>query len=382
MFTTGSKLFIGATVLAFAGTLIYGVTQDGAPLGTLGLVSAAIAFAFLMGINFWVRDSNVSSMDTRGIETCAAAHEPTAPSMWPLVAGLGAALLPIGLVAGFAITWIAVIVLLVAVVEWMVLSWSDRASGDAAYNAGIRRRILHPLELPILGAVGLGAIIFSFSRIMLYKPGTAGMVIFGGVATAVLLFGALIATKRNVGKSLVTSLCSVGAVAILGAGVATALDGGHHIEKHELNQVSAEGDTCQAELTEADDHSTRAIASKSNLSATIILENGLLRAEVIGINGNPASVTLRRSNSNFVKFKNLDEGEYRLRAYLGDEVIDAGTDNERSEEDALCTQAVGEGGTQFLIVKPVRPSFAAAEDEPYVFTVPGVDTAVLTIEVP
>ena len=381
MFTTGSKLFIGASTLAIAGTLIYGVANGGA-LGTLGLVSAAIAFVFLAGINFWVRDSNVSSMDTAGIETCAASHRSPSRSMWPLVAGLGAALVPVGLVVGSAITWMAAIVLMVTTVEWMVQSWSERASGDPAYNSSIRRRILHPMELPVLAAIGVGVIIFSFSRIMLYTPSTGGMVVFGGIAAAVLLFGALIAAKRNVAKSVVTALCGVAALGLVGAGVATALAGGHHIEKHELNEVSSEHDTCQAELTEADENSTRAIAAKSNLAATIILEDGKLRAEVIGINGNPEVVTLLRSNDNFVKFKNLDEGEYRLRAYLGNEIIDPGAANERSEEDAVCSQAVSEGGTQFIIVKPPRPSFAAAAETPYQFTVPGVETAVLPIEVP
>jgi len=31
-----------------------------------------------------------------------------------------------------------------------VQSWSERASADSAYNAGLRKRLLHPLEFPIL----------------------------------------------------------------------------------------------------------------------------------------------------------------------------------------------------------------------------------------
>lgn len=378
MFTTGSKLLLGATVLSVFGTIVYGIAAGGA-LGTLGLVSVSIAFAFLACINLWVRDSNVSAMDTAGIETCTAASEPTATSMWPVIAGLGAALLPVGLVAGFAITWMAIIILLIATVEWMVLSWSERASSDAAYNIGIRKRLMHPMEFPILGAIGLGTIIFSFSRIMLYKPGNAGMLIFSGVAAAVVLFGTLVANKRNVRKALVSSVCSVGAIALLGAGVATALDGGHHIEKHE---VIGDHDTCGEEITEADHEPTRAIAAKANLAATIILENGQLRAEVIGVNGNPKAVTLLRSNDNFVKFKNLDDGDYRLTAFLGEDIQNAGSDTEVRTDDLVCTQAVTEGGTQFVIIKPARPSFSATADAPFEFTVPGVETAVLPIEVP
>jgi hypothetical protein len=205
------------------------------------------------------------------------------------------------------------------------------------------------------------------------------MVIFAGIAGAVLLFGALIATRRNVGRSLVASLCVVGAVALVGAGVTTAVAGGHTIERHE---VVGDADTCESNLTEADEHPTRAVAAKSNLAATVILENGTLRAEVVGINGNPERVTLIRSSPNFVKFKNLDDGDYRLEAYLGEDVQNAGTDTEVRTEDVVCTQAVTEGGTQFMVVKPARPSFAAEEGQPYEFRIPGLDGAVLPIEVP
>ena len=53
MFTTGSKLLIGSTVMATVAAVLYGVTQEGT-LGTIGLASAAIALAFLAGINVYV----------------------------------------------------------------------------------------------------------------------------------------------------------------------------------------------------------------------------------------------------------------------------------------------------------------------------------------
>jgi len=50
MFTTGSKFLIGASVLATISAIAYGVAQDGV-MGTVGLASAAVALAFLAGIN-------------------------------------------------------------------------------------------------------------------------------------------------------------------------------------------------------------------------------------------------------------------------------------------------------------------------------------------
>ena len=317
MFTTGSKLFLGGSTLALTGTLIYAISQDDSTLGALGLIAATIAFVSLTAFNFWVRDSNVSAMDTAGIESSSAATKTPAGSLWPLVGGFGAALVPVGLIVGRAITWIAVIVVFIAAMEWMVQSWSERASADAEYNASIRRRILHPLELPVLGAVG-----------------------------------------------------------IVGAGVASAIDGGRTIEKHELLTE----ETCTAEPSEADEHGSRAISAKANLAAEIILENGRLRAKVIGVNGSPAKVTLPRSLDSYVKFTNRDDGERRLLIELGEDVLNAGTDDERTVADVECTQLVDEGGVQFIIVKPTRPSFAS--DEPFTFSVPGVDGAELEIEVP
>jgi len=49
MITTGSKLLIGATVLATLSAIAYGVTQDDA-MGTIGLASAAGALATFLGV--------------------------------------------------------------------------------------------------------------------------------------------------------------------------------------------------------------------------------------------------------------------------------------------------------------------------------------------
>src|SRR3954451_20521017 len=377
MFTTGSKLFVGATSLALIGTLVYGITQEDSTLGVIGLLATTIALAFLTGINFWVRDCNVSAMDTAAIETCSAAQRAPSRSMWPLVGALGAAVIPVGLVVGRAYVWAGVIIIAAATVEWMVQAWSERASGDATYNAGVRRRVLHPLELPLLGAIGLGLIIFSFSRIMLWLPATAGAIAFGAIAASVLLFGALIASQRRVATSLVVVLCSLGAVGIVGAGVATAVAGGRHIDKHEV--PSYEEGTCKEAASEADQASSRVVAAKSNMTARITLQNGQLTADVIGVNQPLKTVTIPRSLESFILFRNLDEGNHRLVASLGTEIVDAQANPPVQVEEKFCTQAVGKGGTQFMIISPHRPS--AASEVPYTFTVPGINDAI-TIEVP
>ena len=377
MFTTGSKLLVGASLLSLIGTLVYAMTQGG-PLGTLGLTSATAALMLLTGINFWVRDSNVSSMDTPGIGRSAAAHAAPPNSIWPMVGALGAAIFAIGLVVGKAITWLGLIVLLATMFEWMVQAWSERASADPVYNDSIRKRLLHPIEFPVLAAVGLGLIIFSFSRIVLYLPTSGGTIAFGGLALIVLLFGTLLAMKRSVGRALVTALCAVGAVGVIGSGVASAVAGSRPMTKHEI--ATYEEGTCGEGESEADDSASQALAAKSNLTATIVLQNGKLHADVIGVNGPQNVVTLPRSNPSHIQFKNLDSEPHRLLVDLGVEVKDAGTATESKIPLKLCSQNVRRDGVQFLSVNPPRPSFAS--ETPYTFSVPGVEGASLEIVVP
>ena len=78
MFTTGSKLFLGGTVLSFAGALAFGLSTGGPTglLGTIGLVSVGIVFAFLAGINIYARDCNVPPMDEAAVAQSAASRGP------------------------------------------------------------------------------------------------------------------------------------------------------------------------------------------------------------------------------------------------------------------------------------------------------------------
>ncbi len=111
MFTTGSKLLIGSAAAAWIFAAVYGIAQEGA-LGTLGLVSAAVALSFLAGINLFVRDSNVSAMDPGAFDAAPAAQATASPSLWPLLVALGATTMTLGLVTNrtfFALGLIAVV---------------------------------------------------------------------------------------------------------------------------------------------------------------------------------------------------------------------------------------------------------------------------------
>ena len=153
MFTTGSKLLIGAATLATISAIAYGVTQNGV-MGTIGLTSAAIVLWFIAIVNLFIRDSNYWADEIASIEAAPAAVPAPDNSVWPFAFAFAAAVLTIGLVTYQAVFVIGLVLLLVTGAEWTAEAWAQRASADAAHNAEVRNRIANPLEFPLAAAIG------------------------------------------------------------------------------------------------------------------------------------------------------------------------------------------------------------------------------------
>ena len=224
MTPTGSRFLFGAASLATIGAVVYGITQEGS-LGTIGLISAALALFLLAGVNLYTRDADVSSMDPAATTESAAAAPAPGPSLWPLVAAVGAVLLVVGLITYPVIFIFGLVALLAATVEWMVQAWSERASADTRFNEGVRGRIAHPLEFPILGAVALGIVIYSFSRIMLFLSKTGGPAVFIVIAALILLFGFLFAYRPSLRGGAIAGVMAIAAVGLVTGGIVAALEG-------------------------------------------------------------------------------------------------------------------------------------------------------------
>jgi hypothetical protein len=379
MITTGSKLLVGSAIAAGIFALIYGVTQGGA-LGTIGLISAAAGLALLAGINAFVRDSNVSAMDPDGFDASAAAQAPARPSLWPLLAGIGATTLTLGLVTEPAFFVLGCIAAFAAALEWVVQGWSERASADRGYNAGARGHLIDPLELPVAGAIAFGVVAYSFSRVMLGLPSKSSTVVaFSIVAAIVLALGTLVGFKRNVSRMALGGTFGLATLALVAGGTITGLNGEREIEVHHTTAYYAERGECGAEEISADEHASQTVAGKSNVAAEVIYDGTTLRWVSPGfVEGLESArpLTLPRSNPNNVMFRNESGEEARLVINMNPRVDD---DGNLTGPERICTSLVKENGVQFLTLVFGLPSFAV--DEPYAFSVPGSDAA-LEVVVP
>lgn len=413
MITTGSKFLIGSAVFATIATVVYGVMQDGV-MGTVGLASAAVALIAIATLNVLVRDSNVFLDDAAPAESSAAAQAAPGASVWPLGFAFASVTIVVGLVSYQPIVVIGIIALLVTGAEWAVKGWSERASGDEAHNAEVRSRFSNPLEYPVGGAVAIGIIIYSFSRVMLWLSKTNTVVAFAVLAAVVLLVGALIAFRPSMKAGAVGGTMAVGAIAMVVAGTAAGLDGEREIPVFETTAIwmeealehpeeYAEGAEkgkhpaeliCESseEFPEADEDASQTVASKSGTYQVILQADGTFAFDVPGAIGEGVDgMTIPRSNPTNVIFRNESSEHRRLSLDLGTEENEEG----EAQPHQICTTLIEEGAAQLLTLTIGAPSISAPEPntngpvdgaddqrDGFWFFVPGVDTAKLELIVP
>jgi hypothetical protein len=373
MFSTGFKYFFGVTVLSTVALIM-----SLALFEKLALVGVAISFLIAVGALLAGLSAFTSDGTTRDANTSTS--ELVTQSMWPLISAIGVVFLGLGLVTSSVVFFGGIVVLLAAISEWMVQAWSERASTDLAHNTAARKRLLNPIEFPVLAAVGLGVIIFAFSRIMLTVDKSTGAVLFIVAGALVLVAGSLFAIRPNMKRSVGAAICVLGALGIVAGGVASAVSG----EREELVEAAAEGHfshpECGPEESKYFDKLAEGTLSlRSAVSATVVYQDGELFANVQGINTPQKSITVARSNPTNIIFRNATEGEFRLVAHLGGDKAAKSESEDKSHKDETCTQLVAPGAEQSLTLNVSKPSsaenvyylyIAGAEDKKIEMVVP------------
>jgi hypothetical protein len=249
MFTTGSKWFFGLGLVSLVLAFAYGWTTGGSGLGPLTagykggvgdhlgyglLLAIAAASVFLGLVSVAFRDASPSAQaELAGTETVPAVAPPAHPAYWPALGALGATLVVLGLVISNVMFVAGLLVLLVVLIEWMVLAWSDRATGDPETNRLVRNRVMGPWEVPLAGAAVVGGGIWAFSRMFLTSSKLGAVWVATVIGAVVLCIGWLLAAKPRISRSVMVGILAACAVGVLATGVVTAARGERIIEHHE-----------------------------------------------------------------------------------------------------------------------------------------------------
>ena len=379
MITTSSKLFYGLGAVAFAAAIVWMIANDGGS-GAVALVFVATASIFLGAIASYVRDGHVLSTDTEQHDSAPAAQRGSGRSWFPLGTALSLGTVIVGLVTSPGIFKVGVALLLAMLGEWLIQNWSDRASSDPRYNERVRGRVVHPLEIPIAGALLLAVIVLSFSRVFLSLSVNAGPIVFAIVGALILFFGSMLSIRPGTSRRVVGTVCGVALVGLSVVGVVLALDG----ERHGLTEAAEEDHfahrACGEEVEYSDEDAVRAVSAKSSVAATVTLKDGSLYAEMDGYSGPLTSITLQRSLNSSILFHNEDEGEHRMVVTYGKVVESLGGGVERETLLQACTSLVTKGGQQGVVVNIPKPSFSSTEG--FSITVPGLEGASVEVLVP
>lgn len=365
MFTPGSKYFLGLTGVSLISAILYMILINPSDLGAVALFGVVATAATIAGFTLFTRDGTPATAD----DAAEASAVAPVPSFWPIVFAFGAALVLLGVATSPIVFILGVAVLVAGGVEWVIQDWADRASADVAYNSFARARAISAIEYPGLAAVGLAVIAFLFSRIMLTVSKSTAAVLFMVVAALVVVVGTAIASKPAMRGKNTARIAVASAVLLAAAGVVSAISG----ERHELavaveeKHYDASNRECGAEESKHyDHHANNKVALKSAVVATIFVKDGKIFAQEIGIKKNVDTITIPRSNSTTIMFRNLDEGEYRLVVDMGERKV--GT-TDVMEKVGTCTQLTGKGQENALTILAPKPS---PLDKPFSFTVPGV----------
>jgi hypothetical protein len=248
MITTAAKWFLGLSLVSFVLAVLYGYSTGGTRLGPLTagyyggvgdhlgytiLVTTAVAALLLGVVAVATRDADAAALaEVVGADDAPAAVAPAYPSMWPTVGAFGVAMVVLGLVISNVLFMVGAFVLVAVVIEWMVLDWSDHATGDAETNHYVRRRMMAPFEVPLAGFLLAAGAVLAFSRILLTSSELGAVAVAIALGVAVLSIGALIALRPTLSHDLVVGILAVVALGVIVAGVVSANRGERFVEPH------------------------------------------------------------------------------------------------------------------------------------------------------
>lgn len=240
MITTGTRWFLGLGIVSFVLAAAYGWSTGGFGLGPLtmgykGGIGEHMGYGVLMGVAITGLFLGLVMSATRDNSARAEAQvagvdqlppvTPAGSSFWPPLAGLGVALGLIGLVTEPLLFIIGLVIVGAVLIEWTVQAWADNATGDATTNRRIRSRMMNPLEIPVFGALVVGLVMITISRVFLAVGELDSVWIASGIAAAVLFGGAFVASRPKLNANLLVGVVVLAAVAAIVAGVAGGLAG-------------------------------------------------------------------------------------------------------------------------------------------------------------
>ncbi len=248
MLTPGFKLFFGMFAAFTAAALVYGYASGGSHVGPISLgwkggvgdhigygvlVSLAAASLAVSLVLVAFRDADSEAQAALSGADGISPNPAVASGFWPVAAAFGAGTAAVGLVLHPLVFGLGLVMVVLALVEWTMDAWADRATGDPAANRELRNRVMAPVEIPIVGALAVGVVVLAASRILIAVSALWAVVVAGVVSTLILAGAFVYATRPGQARKLIAGLGVVAALGLVVGGVLAAVTGERDFPHHE-----------------------------------------------------------------------------------------------------------------------------------------------------
>jgi hypothetical protein len=257
MFNWGSKYLFAISLTSLIAALAYGVITGGSPVGVVSagykggvgdhlgyimLVFAATTSLVLGSISVITRDGDAEELARlAGTDVVPPVTQPADPAYWGLLTAFGVASMIIGAARSRIFLYLGFAVFFVLLVQWLIHAWSDRATGDPEVNRVIRHRVLGPIEVPLMGTLGIAVVVLGVSRVFLAAPSKVWSTTIGAIITVLVFGAAVLLSKIEVKRSVMNGIVILGAVAVLAGGIVGAAVGERDFH-HGADEHSEEGE--------------------------------------------------------------------------------------------------------------------------------------------
>lgn len=226
MLTPTSKVFLPVSGVALLFGAAYKIFTGDVLGGTLFVMVAAVAFVLGVMLST-VRENEFAPVvapdaPPPGVRAVAVAPVPGGGG-WSAVAAASVGLVVLGIVVHPIITAAGVLVGLAGMAGWLARATSESTG---------RAISLMPIGMPVMGLVTIASVIFFLSRILLTVPKEASTVIAIAVGILILGTASLFAVRPNISSRAIVAALAIGAVVMVGGGVAAAARGERKTEEH------------------------------------------------------------------------------------------------------------------------------------------------------
>jgi len=261
MFTTLFRFFIGLAIFSLLAAFLIGVssaTQSpmdrvvgpltmgwkggiGDHFGYTFFAGLFLASAALGGILVAFRDADPEAeAQVVHTKTVPLTRAPAGVNYLPTLGAIAFVLAFIGLATeSSGLVYAAIAVLVVVAFTWTIRAWAERATGEDHTNAEIYHRFIDPFRLPVVSLLCIAIVTVGLSRVLLAASKVASVWIFGLVALLFFVVACVLALKPSSAKWLTTALVVLGALLVIGAGIAGAVIGEREIEYHGPESTSS-----------------------------------------------------------------------------------------------------------------------------------------------